>query len=575
MRLIRLPLRPTSLVFDHTNPARTSAAATKVGPIGICHAAPASGCYGHRDFIIFDDAQTANLRHLSVVKTCADAGTETALAFEALVGTSSGPVGAQNPQPRTNLKTRLVICDVIALGIGWLSGLLVPGFLMNESTALLAGNAKWAVVGVGVSLAAVRMQQLYLARICAVRTIEIQRLIRACALGGLGVFFLAQSLDQNVSFERMIIASCIAFGALVTSRSRYRAALRAARRDGRHVRTMVMVGNNPEAAELLQVIEEHPEAGFRVAGVLAATGMTSHVALPQLGSPADALEAVHRVGATGVIVVASSLPAAQLNPLVRRLLDAGIHVHVASGLRGIAHHRIRPTPLAHEPLLYLESSDLSRWQLVTKRLLDVALASIALIIALPLLGAAALAVWLEDRGPILFRQERVGLNGRRFDVVKLRSMVVDAEQQLDGIADLNERERGPLFKSQRDPRVTKVGRFLRASSIDELPQLLQVLQGTMSLVGPRPALPAEVEMFDAELAARTQVRPGITGLWQVEARDNPAFGPYRRLDLFYIENWSIGFDLSILVGTVAAVVARASAILRPRAVDVVKMRPGV
>lgn len=469
------------------------------------------------------------------------------------------------PTAGVGLKARLVISDVLALGIGWSMGLLIPGLFMRESADLLLGNAKWAIVGIVVSVGAVRMQQLYRARVCTVRTIEIQRLMRACALGGLGVFFLAQSLEQNVSVERMIIASCIAFIALVASRSGYRSQLRAARRSGRHMRSMVMIGNNEEAADLAQVTQDHPETGFRIVGVLANSAEDTRVALPHLGAPADALDAIHQAGATGAIVVASSLPAAQLNPLVRRLLDAGVHVHVASGLRGIAHHRIRPTPLAHEPLLYLEQSDLSRWQLAVKRVADVIIAAVALLVALPVLAVTAAAIWLEDRGPVLFRQERVGLHGKRFTVLKLRSMIAGAEDRLGDVEQLNEREDSPLFKAERDPRVTRVGRFIRASSIDELPQLLNVLHGTMSLVGPRPALPMEAEEFDAELASRTQVRPGITGLWQVEARDNPAFGPYRRLDLFYIENWSIGFDLSILVATAGSVLARGMKLPRRQA----------
>lgn len=464
------------------------------------------------------------------------------------------------------LKARLVISDVAALVIGWSMGLLIPGVLMQESSALLLGNARWAIVGTVVSLLAMRTQQLYRARVCTIRTIEIHRLMRGCAMGGLGVFFLAQTLEQNVSFERMIIASCAAFVALVATRSMYRSYLRAARRAGRHLRDMVLVGDNEEAADIWRLCLEHPEAGFRLVGVLSKGAPSAQFPLPHLGQPADAVEAVRRMGATGAVVVATAIPSPQLNPLVRRLLDADIHVHVASGLRGIAYHRIRPTPLAHEPLLYLEQSALSRWQLGAKRALDVVAAAIGLAAASPVLLVAGLAVWLEDRGPVLFRQQRVGLHGRQFTVLKLRSMNVGAEQRSAEVAALNERNEGsPLFKAQKDPRVTRVGHFLRATSIDELPQLLNVLNGTMSLVGPRPALPEEAEAFDAELSARTQVRPGITGLWQVEARDNPAFGPYRRLDLFYIENWSVAFDLSILVATAAAVVGRTGRILGCRA----------
>jgi lipopolysaccharide/colanic/teichoic acid biosynthesis glycosyltransferase len=199
-------------------------------------------------------------------------------------------------------------------------------------------------------------------------------------------------------------------------------------------------------------------------------------------------------------------------------------------------------------------------------------ASLGLLASLPILVVAAIAIKLEDGGPIMFRNDRVGEGGRHFDVFKLRTMVPDAERLLDGLRQQNARRDGPLFKAAHDPRVTRVGRFLRASSFDELPQLVNVLRGEMSLVGPRPALPREVAQFDEELRSRRlAVRPGITGLWQAEARDNPAFGAYRRLDLFYVENWSLGFDLAILWTTAGRVAARALRAVRraPAAVPAV------
>lgn len=174
----------------------------------------------------------------------------------------------------------------------------------------------------------------------------------------------------------------------------------------------------------------------------------------------------------------------------------------------------------------------------------------------PLFAAAAVAIKLSDRGPVLFRQVRVGQDGRSIVVFKLRTMVVDAEAKRAELQAHNQRS-GPLFKADGvDPRVTRVGRFLRASSLDELPQLINVLQGRMSMVGPRPALPDEVAQFDDALLDRLQVKPGVTGLWQLEARDNPSFHAYRRLDLFYVENWSLLLDLTVLLGTARSVVQR-------------------
>jgi len=211
--------------------------------------------------------------------------------------------------------------------------------------------------------------------------------------------------------------------------------------------------------------------------------------------------------------------------------------------------------MSGEPFLYVEPDRHPRWQITAKRSIDVLAATVGLVITAPILLAAAIAIRLLDRGPVLFRQVRVGLDGRPFEVYKLRTMTTD----IDGIGELeivNERTGGPLFKASQDPRVTRIGAVLRALSIDELPQLFNVISGTMSLVGPRPALPHEVAQFDAELQRRHNVKPGITGLWQLEARDNPSFHAYRRLDLLYVDNWSIGLDLFIIVATVPTLLTR-------------------
>lgn len=192
-----------------------------------------------------------------------------------------------------------------------------------------------------------------------------------------------------------------------------------------------------------------------------------------------------------------------------------------------------------------------------KRLFDVMGATVILLAVLPVMAAVALVVLLIDGRPILFRQVRVGRSGRLFTILKFRTMVSGAEQMVDGLKAHNER-RGPLFKLTHDPRVTRIGRFLRDSSLDELPQLLNVIRGDMSLVGPRPALPEETLAFRLEhLAARQQVRPGITGLWQISARDEAAFEAYEHLDQMYVEHASPWLDITILLRTIPVVVGGA------------------
>ena len=211
--------------------------------------------------------------------------------------------------------------------------------------------------------------------------------------------------------------------------------------------------------------------------------------------------------------------------------------------------------MSGETFLYVEPERHPRWQLAAKRVVDVLGAAIGLLITAPVIVLAAIAIRLEDRGPAIYRQVRIGLNGRPFEVYKLRTMAPGSDRDAD-LEAINERTDGPLFKAAHDPRITRVGAVVRALSIDELPQLFNVLTGTMSLVGPRPAIPDEVEQFDSELLRRHDVKPGITGLWQLEARDNPSFHAYRRLDLLYVDNWSIGLDLYIILATVPMVIAQ-------------------
>lgn len=203
--------------------------------------------------------------------------------------------------------------------------------------------------------------------------------------------------------------------------------------------------------------------------------------------------------------------------------------------------------------LDLLSAPWTGWAGVAKRMLDVTLAACLLILLAPALALIAFAVALDSPGPVLFRQTRCGKNGRTFTFLKFRSMVANAEAQRSGLEALNESD-GPIFKIRNDPRVTRVGRVLRQSSLDELPQLWNVLRGDMSLVGPRPPLPNEVARYEPWQHKRLLVRPGITGLWQVSGRSDVGFREMVRLDLEYIERWSLWFDFHILLRTILAVI---------------------
>ena len=258
--------------------------------------------------------------------------------------------------------------------------------------------------------------------------------------------------------------------------------------------------------------------------------------------------------AQGVIIASTALSLERSNHLVRELSEAGLHVEITWPLRDIASNRLTVRPLGRFPVAYVEPVARYGWRRLAKRTFDVVLSGTGLLIVSPFLAIAALAVKLTSPGPVLFRQTRVGQHARPFEVLKLRTMVVDAEDRLEDLSRLNEAD-GPMFKMSDDPRITRVGAILRKTSIDELPQLWNVVKGEMSLVGPRPALPSEMAEWDSELYNRLRVKPGITGMWQVNGRSESSFADYQRLDLYYVDNWSILVDAGILAKTLPVVLS--------------------
>jgi exopolysaccharide biosynthesis polyprenyl glycosylphosphotransferase len=490
--------------------------------------------------------------------------------FEQAYAPGSIDAAVQAPGPgaargSNALRRILVLLDAAAVTVAWTVALLLPDGLDAPGVSHLPNIIMAVALATAFSVGLIASQRLYLARVCSVRAVETVRLGRTAILTALLLQAGERRLGIHVSLNEAVGGAALGFALLGASRDGYRAWLRAHRRAGRHSRAMVVVGANEEGYDLYHLIGNHPELGFRVCGVV---GNPSEVTdrgydVPWLGDIPQVVEAVKAAGANGVLVAASALTSTQLNRVVRDLLVAGVHVHLSSGIRGIDYRRMRAHPLAHEPLFYLEPVSLARWQVITKRATDLVLSGLGLVLCAPVLGLCALAIKLQDGGPVFFRQQRVGLNGEPFTILKLRTMVTDAEARLAELVTQNQRE-SVLFKLANDPRVTAVGRILRATSLDELPQLINVVRGDMSLVGPRPALPVEVAQFDEELLARQRVRPGITGLWQVEARDSASFHAYQRLDLFYVENWSVSLDLAILLSTVQSVAARSARALRRR-----------
>jgi exopolysaccharide biosynthesis polyprenyl glycosylphosphotransferase len=239
---------------------------------------------------------------------------------------------------------------------------------------------------------------------------------------------------------------------------------------------------------------------------------------------------------------------------VQTCRSLGVEFRIAPDLYALSFDRVDVLEMSGVPLLGLKDLSIKGWNLAVKRALDVALIILTAPLLLPLTLMLMLLIRLDSPGPALFRQQRVGKHGKLFTCYKFRTMVIDAEARKAELVALNEAD-GPLFKIRRDPRVTRVGRLLRRSSLDELPQLWNVLSGEMSLVGPRPALPEEVALYEPWHRRRLEVMPGLTGLWQVLGRSNTTFDEMVQLDIYYAENWSVNTDLRILLRTIPAVLS--------------------
>ena len=345
---------------------------------------------------------------------------------------------------------------------------------------------------------------------------------------------------------------------LLLGRPAARADLHRRRRLGRCSHRVLVVGTGGHVRDLAERLREEPLAGLRVVGACIPAG-TGHVRLadgaliPVLGGIDGVQSALLASGADTVAVTASpGLQGEALRRLSYDLEGTGVDLLVAPALTNVTGTRISIRPVAGLPLLHLDEPELSGMRTLIKAVFDRSSALLGLLGLLPLLLAIALAVRLTSPGPAIFKQLRVGRDGKTFWVWKFRSMYADAEARLEGLRERNEHD-GLLFKLRDDPRVTPLGRWLRTYSLDELPQLVNVLRGDMSMVGPRPPLPSEVARYVGHTHRRLLVKPGITGLWQVSGRSDLSWEDTVRLDLQYVENWSLGLDVAVLARTIMTV----------------------
>lgn len=401
--------------------------------------------------------------------------------------------------------------------------------------------------------ALVGVQGIYRVRARYALRTEAGVLIRAGALLGVAlVLFLFVNRVSNAS--RLLTVSLpiatitVAFAARIVLRT----GLSALRRKGRMTNFVLVVGAGPLAEEFADRLEQHEDLGLRVIGHLRVPTEKAQVSRPVLGT-LDTVERVLHEHVVDEVAVCLPVRAWKLaEPVTRLCASEGkiVRIPVEGGPQVSGGYAEDFDGTSVVSLVYGPDRALS---LLAKRLYDVVVAAAGLVIFSPLLLAVAIYLRETEGGPVIFRQVRVGLNGRPFELLKFRTMVPGAEQQVRQLALFNE-VRGRAFKMTNDPRLTRSGGWLRRTSIDELPQLWNVLLGQMSLVGPRPPLVEEVAGYDIWHRRRLSMKPGITGLWQVSARNNPDFDRWVERDLEYIDRWSLWLDLKIMARTVPAVV---------------------
>jgi exopolysaccharide biosynthesis polyprenyl glycosylphosphotransferase len=447
-----------------------------------------------------------------------------------------------------------------------LAGGLLAFFLRFDAAV---GSGYYLVLSLflpAVWLAAVALAGGYDTRFIGVGTDEYRRVLNAGAFLTAAVAVVSYGARADLARGYVVVAlpSITLLDLLVRFELRKR--LHRLRRDGYCMRKVVVVGHSAVIAELAAMLRRETYHGLAVvaacvaglgpddaAGTSTARASDDAAAVPMIAGLDDVVGVVERYQADTVAVLACpEMSGVRLRELAWQLERSGTDLCVAPALLDVAGPRTTIRPVAGLPLLHMDHPEFNGMRRLVKAVFDRAAACSALLICSPLMLGVVIAVRMGDGGPALFRQVRVGKDGRPFKVFKFRTMVLDAEEHRDRLDTLNETD-GVLFKIRRDPRVTPVGARLRRWSLDELPQLINVVIGDMSLVGPRPALPAEAALYGEHVRRRLVVKPGMTGLWQVNGRSDLSWEESVRLDLRYVENWSFMLDLQILWKTWSAV----------------------
>jgi exopolysaccharide biosynthesis polyprenyl glycosylphosphotransferase len=445
---------------------------------------------------------------------------------------------------------RALVCDVGAAALAVTAALTIrfgDDFTRNYLLFSIAFPFLW--------VATLSLSGAYDVRFIGTGSDEFRKVLNAGISLTAALAILSYAINDELSRAYLVISLPTVTCCDLVARFVLRKWLHRLRASGRCMSTVVAVGHRQAVADLITELRRDKYHGMRVvAACIAEPGDQQPVAgVPVFGGLDDISTVVRRCAADSVAVLGCpELDGVRLRALAWELEKTGTDLCVAPALLDVAGPRTTVRPVAGLTLLHVDHPQLSGPRLILKDLFDRSVAALALILLAPMLGMLALAIRVSDRGPALFTQIRVGKEGRVFRIYKFRTMVVDAEQRKAELMATNDSD-GVLFKMRRDPRVTAVGERLRRWSVDELPQLVNVFRGEMSLVGPRPALPAEAAEYAEHVRRRLVVKPGLTGLWQVNGRSDLTWEESVRLDLRYVENWSFALDLQILWKTISVI----------------------
>ena len=478
--------------------------------------------------------------------------------------TNTSP-GVRSQPLKLRWPARYLLATTVTDALAILAALTLAQLVrFGPDSLVYAAAAGLEYVGLAAGIAAVWLIALSATRSRAPRLVgvgsaEYQRVTNATLITFGLLAILAFLLRIDLARGYLAIALPTGLVLLLIGRKLWRVQLTQLRRRGRCLTGALIVGSATDVREVIAQLRANLTAGYRPIGVV----MTDAVASVFEDLPVIALESladISRSSRTRAVMVAGNLPGGseQLRTIGWSLESSSTELILVSSLTDVAGPRIHMRPVEGLPMVHVQLPQYTGFTYTVKRLIDVSVAGLSLVLLAPLFGIIALAVALEDGGPVLFRQRRIGVGGTSFSMLKFRSMVPDAEARRGEISGLDEGN-GVLFKVRNDPRITRVGALIRRYSLDELPQLLNVLAGQMSLIGPRPPLPSEVDRYEDAATRRLLIKPGITGLWQVSGRSNLSWEESVKLDLYYVENWSVTGDFLILLRTVRAVMRREGA----------------